>query len=180
MADDKLTYSIEVDDNATPKLKKVGQSFKAVDDSSKKMSATMVAQGVIIADAAKMIATKIYELGRAVVDEADSFGEFGRSIGVTTKEVAGLDRTFRLGGSSTEGMKAAMFALSAALDPEKITKQRKAVEDLGVSVTNEDGTYKTHLQLLGDIADAYKGEESASRRAALSRRIFGGESQKNE
>lgn len=178
MSDAKLEYEINAKDNATPTLKKVNKGFADTDKGAQKMGASMVAAGSLIADAAKMAMTKVIELGRATLKEADEFGEFGRAVNLSASEVAGLDRAFVLGGSSTEGMKSAMLALSGALDPEKITKQRTAVEQLGVSVKNSDGTYKSHKQLLLDIADAYKSEESATKKAAIGKRIFGSESQK--
>lgn len=178
MSDGQLDYEINAKDNATPTLKKVNKGFADTDKGAQKMGASMVAAGTLIADAAKMAMGKVVELGKAALKEADEFGEFGRSVNLSAAEVAGLDRAFVLGGSSTEGMKAAMLSLSGALDPEKITKQRTAVEQLGVSVKNSDGTYKSHKQLLLDISDAYQNEESATRKAAIGKRIFGSESQK--
>ena len=178
MADDRVVYDIIANDGATPVLKKVNKSFNDTDKGATKMGASMVAAGTLIADGAKMAMSAIYELGKATLEEADDFRKFGTTVGLTAAEVAGLDRSFSLAGSSTEGMKSAMLNLSAALDPTKVTKQRAAIEALGVSVTNSDGTMKTHQQLLMDVADAYNAETSEVKKAAIGKRIFGAESQK--
>jgi len=178
MADDKVQYAVECTDGATPVLKKVNKSFNETDKGATKMGASMVAAGSLMADGAKMALSAIYELGKATLQEADDFRKFGDTVGLTAAEVAGLDRAFTLAGSSTEGMKSAMLNLSAALDPTKVTKQRTAIEALGVSVHNADGTMKSHEQLLLDVADAYNSETSEVKKAAIGKRIFGAESQK--
>lgn len=178
MADDKLEYQITAKDGVTPVLKKVNKSFGDTDKGAQKMGAGMVAVGTLMADAAKAAMAQIIALGKATLQEADDFKKFGSTVNMSAAEVAGLDRVYTLAGGSTEGLKSAMLSLSAALDPTKITKQRTAVEALGVSVTNSDGTMKDHKQLLMDISDAYNKETSAVKKAAIGKRIFGSESQK--
>lgn len=178
MADDKLEYQITAKDGVTPVLKKVNKSFGDTDKGAQKMGAGMVAVGTLMADAAKAAMTQIIALGKATLQEADDFKKFGSTVNMSAAEVAGLDRVYTLAGGSTDGLKSAMLSLSAALDPTKITKQRTAVEALGVSVTNSDGTMKDHKQLLMDISDAYNKETSAVKKAAIGKRIFGSESQK--
>lgn len=175
---DKIKYGVEVEDNATPKLKTVKASFDNVEKSTKSLSVGMVAVGNVIANFGTKAISSMVALGKETMQEADTFRKYGEAIGATASEVAGLDRAFNLAGATTEQMQMAINKLGVALDPTKITEQRNAVESLGVSVTKASGELKNQQELLFDIADAYKAETNATKKAAIGQRIFGEQASK--
>ena len=177
----------EVENN----LEKVGAALGDIDKSSKKAESSVkelggafdkqkmaanalsVALGMIAVEAGKKLLGAIKDLGYEVLKEADHFRKLGETLGMTTEDVAGFSRAVSLAGGSTEGFEMAMRGMAEALDSDKITDNRKALEGFGVSVKDSNGNLVSQRELLLRVADAYAKETDATKKANIGKVAFG-------
>lgn len=178
MSGNKLKYTMEAEDGVTPKVKRVNKSFQESAKISTMAGAKMVALGNMASQAMMKIGSMAIDAVKKTMQEADSFRKLGESVGLTASEVAGLDRAYNLSGAGAEGLKMTLNGLTRALDPSKVTEQQKAVQELGVSVRNSDGSMKSHQQLLLDISEAYKNETDVTKKASIGVKLFGDQANK--
>jgi len=170
----KVADSLEdVGDSSKKAEAATGSLEKAFDKQKMAANALSAALGAIITKLAIKLAGAIKDLGAEVFKEADNFRKFGESIGMTAAEVAGFNRSISLAGGSAEAFQMAMQGVASALDPEKPSEQRQALERLGVSLRDANGLYVSQKEALFRISDAFAKETDTVKKSNIAREAFG-------
>ena len=155
---------------AETSMKNLGNSF---DKQKISANALAVALGTIVANLGMKFVGSMKEFGAEVLKEADNFRKLGESIGMTAADVAGFDRSISQAGGSAEAFQMAMQGVANALDPEKPSEQRQALEKLGVSLRDANGLYVSQKEALFRISDAFAKETDTVKKSNIAREAFG-------
>lgn len=141
--------------------------------------ATMGAIGKTIAVGLAAGAAAIGGIGLAVhgaIGEMDKMLELSQSIGVPVEELSALKHAAELSGVGIEALGKSMGKLSKSM-VEASTNAKSDVartfKDLGVEVTNADGSLKSASQVLTDIAGKFAGAKDGAAKTAASMILMG-------
>jgi hypothetical protein len=115
----------------------------------------------------------LVSLGKQALTEANNFKKFGETVDLSAQEVTGIARTAEQSGASFESLQMAFQGINKALDPTQISENRVALEKLGVSVKNADGTLVSQKELLLRAADAFSKETDSAKKASIGMAAFG-------
>lgn len=138
-------------------FKLVGDKAKEVADKTKKLSAAAAGVGVAL-------------LGNAynAAKTADDLNTLSKQYGVTTEQIQKMNYAQDLIDVSTEDMLSSM---------SKLTKQMgagsKVFEELGVSVTNTDGSFRNAEDVWYDSLEALSQVTNETERDILAQELFG-------
>ena len=105
---------------------------------------------------------------KASIDAADALDEMAGRIGITAKELSGLNLAFSLAGVPLDSMGSALGKLQ-----KEMADGNKAFAALGVSVRSGDGSLRNTTDVLADLADQFAGIEDGAGKTALAMAIFG-------
>jgi hypothetical protein len=105
---------------------------------------------------------------KGAIDAADETNKLAQKVGLTVREVGGLQLAFRQAGLDTGQFEAAMGRLAKSASEGNI-----AFAAIGVNVRAADGTLKSTRQLLGETADQFAGMEDSAAKTALAMELFG-------
>ncbi len=97
-----LEFSIEIDDNGTPKLRKFQKETKKTGSVSKSASKAIGAIGVGLAAAGAAAAVAggaLFGLTKGVAESRDKITKLGRELGLSTEFLSGMGHAAQLGGS---------------------------------------------------------------------------------
>lgn len=110
---------------------------------------------------------------KGAVDAADEINKVAQKTGLAVKEVAGLQLAWRQAGGSAEQFVPIMAKLGVA-----ISNGNKALDAMGVSSKNADGSLKSTRQVLGEVSEKFAGYENGARKTALAVGLLGEEGAK--
>jgi len=101
------------------------------------------------------------------IDAADETGKLAQKTGLASEQVAGLQLAFRQAGAGDEFQKSLSKLAKNAADGSK------AFEAMGITVKGSDGNLKSTRQLIGEVADKFKGYSDSAEKTALAQELFG-------
>lgn len=110
---------------------------------------------------------------KGAINAADETSKLAQKTGLAVNQVAGLQLAFRQSGASAEQFVPIMAKLGIA-----VTNGNKALDAMGVSSRNADGSLKGTRQVLGEVADKFKGYEDGAAKTALAVGLLGEEGAK--
>ena len=105
---------------------------------------------------------------KGAIDSADQMSKLSQRIGVSVKDVAGLELAFRQSGLQAGALQQSMGRLSVA-----IANGNRALEVMGVQTRNVDGTLKDTRQVLGEVANRFASYQDGAAKSALAIELFG-------
>jgi hypothetical protein len=105
---------------------------------------------------------------QGAIDSADQMSKLSQRIGVSVKDVAGLQLAFRQSGLEAGALQQSMARLSVG-----IANGNRALTAMGVATRNVDGTLKSTRQVLGDVANQFASYEDGAAKSALAIELFG-------
>lgn len=105
---------------------------------------------------------------KSAIDSADAAGEIAEKTGLATKDIAGLQLAWAQAGGSAEAFVPIMTKLSVAF-----ANGSKALDAMGISTKNADGSVKDIRQGLSEVSDKFAGYEDGARKTALAVQLFG-------
>lgn len=120
--------------------------------------------GVAVVGAAAGLAA----LTKAAIDNADELGKASQKMGMTVEALSRLQYAAKLSGVELSGLQTGMNALA-----RNMAAGSDAFKQLGVSITNSDGSLRSSRSVIGDIADRFAGMEDGATKTALAMEIFG-------
>jgi len=173
-----LEFSIEIDDNGSPKLKKfqketqkTGDVSKIASDAIKGIGAGLAAVGA----AATAGGVAMFALTKNVADTRDKITKLGREFGVTTEFLSGMGHAAQLGGTDLKTVEKGLAKLSrTAADAQSgLATAQRGFTDLGINIEDSNGVLKTNDQLLLEVADKFKEMPDGVMKAAKAQEIFG-------
>lgn len=112
---------------------------------------------------------------QGVLQDADKMAKASRKIGVPIDELTELRHAAELSGISFGGLENGLKRLSANMhDASKgIGEGAKAFEELGIVVTNSDGTLKSAKDVMGELAERFEKMPDGAQKTALAMRVMG-------
>jgi len=173
-----LEFSIEIDDNGSPKLKKFQKETKKTGDVSKIASDAIKGIGAGLAAvgaAATAGGVAMFTLTKSLADSRDKITKLGREFGVTTEFLSGMGHAAQLGGTDLKTVEKGLAKLSrTAADAQSgLATAQRGFTDLGINIEGSNGVLKTNDQLLLEVADKFKEMPDGVMKAAKAQEIFG-------
>lgn len=124
--------------------------------------------GTAVAIAGIGAAAGLIALTKAAIDNADELGKASQKMGMTVEALSRLQYAAKLSGVELGGLQTGMNALA-----RQMAANSDAFGQLGISITNSDGTLRSSVAVLGDVADRFASMEDGATKTALALAIFG-------
>lgn len=108
--------------------------------------------------------------------DADALAKMAQQTGIGVEQLSKLKYAGDQSGVSLDELGKSLQSLSAAMASAAsgaITPGTKALDAMGISVKNTDGTMKSSAQVLDEIADKYATYRDGANKAKLSQDLFG-------
>ena len=105
---------------------------------------------------------------KGAINAADEANKLAQKIGITVKEIGGLQLAFKQGGVDAESMQTALAKLN-----KNIVAGDSAFKALGVSTKNTDGSFRSTSSVLADVADRFANTQDGAAKTAMAIDIFG-------
>ncbi|RVG20297.1 phage tail protein [Sinorhizobium meliloti] len=112
---------------------------------------------------------------KGAVDAADDMSKAAAKIGIPIEELSRLKYAADLSGVSFEGLQTSVGRLSKVMTEAK-NGSASAIEkfnQLGVTVTNADGSLKSTSQVLSEMADRFAAMPDGAEKTALAMELMG-------
>lgn len=169
-----------LNDQCSKPLKELHKSFKAFAASANKFrkNATSLA-AVSLAPLAGAVAA----VGASLKNSLNVFLEYGTGLndtayklGITSKQLVSLQHAADMAGSSSEAMSAglAVFSKNLALAGQGRNKELVAMfNKLGISMRDANGHMRTTAELMPELADAMKRQQTQAQKTYIANMAFG-------
>ena len=105
---------------------------------------------------------------KGAINAADEANKLSQKIGITVKEIGGLQLAFKQGGVDADTMQKALAKLNVG-----IASGDSAFKALGVSTKNTDGSLRSTSMVLADVADRFAGTQDGAAKTAMAIDLFG-------
>lgn len=105
---------------------------------------------------------------RHAIDAADALDEMSGRVGVSAKELSGLQLAYKQAGMGNEAMASSLAKLS-----REMSEGNAGLRALGVNTRNADGSLRGTTAVLLDVADKFTTLEDGAAKTALAVEIFG-------
>lgn len=161
-------------------LKETESALKGAESGTSQFTDTLKA--IVTADVfksmvtgAKELATQIWNLGKDTAGYADEVLQLSTQYGMTTEAIQEFRYMSELTDTSLETITGSITKLTKSM--QSATKGSgdayNAFEQLGIDVTNADGSMRDANEVFAEAIDKLGGVENATERDALSMSIFG-------
>lgn len=112
---------------------------------------------------------------KGILNDADNMAKSARKIGVPVDELSRLRHAADLSGVSMGGLENGLKRLSANMfdASQGIGEGAKAFKELGIDVSNSDGSLKSSTQIMGEIAAKFKTMPDGAEKTALAMKLMG-------
>lgn len=161
----------------------LGLDSATFQDGLKSAKASLANFGQTAALAGAALATAMVAAGAAVgvavkgaIDEADRLDELGQKIGVAVTELSRLKYAAEINGVPIDTLSAGIRKLSQNMGEVAGgggAKASKALDALGISVTDANGNLRSSTDVLKDVAEDFKGMQDGAGKTAIAMALFG-------
>jgi len=112
---------------------------------------------------------------RGLADSADKLDELSQRIGVSVEDLTRLQWAAKMSGASSETLTASLQKLSINMANSKdpANESAAAFRALGVDIENADGSMRSQLDVMNDVADAFATYQDGANKTALAVQLFG-------
>lgn len=172
MAESAVNVVIRARDRASAQFAKVGSASRGLGSALVNLK-TMAAAAA--AAMAYKLASGLSESMKEMVDWGDQVGKFSKATGISTEMISAMSHAADISGASFEGIKKGLKTLttSAYEASQGMASYKRYFDDLGVSVTDNEGKLKNMDDLLLETADAMARLPNDTQRAAIASKLFG-------
>lgn len=110
-----------------------------------------------------------------IIDKIDALAKRGRDIGLTASQLQELDHQSKLAGISSERLDVSIraFNRNISLSAMNTGEARKAIAEMGISLTDANGRTKTQNELLRESALWFARNTENAKSAGIASRLFG-------
>lgn len=162
----------------SPALEKVKDVAGGVKDVAGKVGSGLATVGKglgIAAAAATTAATGLAAFASKTANSLDAIDKQSQKIGLTTDAYQELNYVMGLSGADISSMEAGMKTLTTQMTSaaDGTAASAEAFKELGVSVTNTDGSLRSQEEVMWDTLNALQGVENQTEKAALANKLFG-------
>lgn len=105
---------------------------------------------------------------KGAIDAADETYNLSQKVGVAVRDLGGLKLAFGQAGIEGNAMQTSLVKLS-----QKVSENAQVFGRLGVSVKASDGTLKSSMQVLYEVADVFKAMPDGINKTTSATEIFG-------
>jgi hypothetical protein len=114
-------------------------------------------------------------LVKGSIDAADELGKTSDRLGISTRDLSALGFAAEQSGSSLGAFEKGAKNLSQSLASaaQGSGKAAKLFDDLGISVTETDGSLRGTIDVVRDLADRFSTLENGAEKSALAQELFG-------
>jgi hypothetical protein len=114
-------------------------------------------------------------LVRNVANAADALGDLSERTGIAVEDLSRLQYVAQMSGGSADVLNTAVIRLSKGMSEAAsgTGDALKAFDAMGVSVKNADGSLRSQVEVLSDVADKFTEYEDGAAKTALAMQIFG-------
>lgn len=152
------------------------QGMERAKKSANGMSSGVKTAFVAVAAAAAAMTAAFGLAVKGQIDVADGLSKSAASIGVSVKQLSALRYAADLSGVSTEDLDTAVGRLSRAMTEMASgasSAATKALDRLGVSAKNSDGSLRGSIDVMGDISERFASMPAGAEKTALAIELFG-------
>lgn len=112
---------------------------------------------------------------RGLADSADKLDELSQRIGVSVEDLTRLQWAAKMSGASSETLTASLQKLSINMANSKdpANESAAAFSALGVDVTDANGSIRSQIDVLNDVADALAGYKDDANKTAIVVQLLG-------
>ncbi len=135
-----------------------------------------IAGGVGLVKVVEGVTSALVDTVKQGLDAASSVSKLSQSSGEAVGEVSKLSYAMTITTGSSDGLARSLQSLSVGISDAasgKVTEASGAINAMGLSVRNTDGSLKNSSQLLGDIAEKFATYKDGAGKAALAQALFG-------
>ena len=176
MADGYIRIATEIDiKNLQSQLDQVKKSLKDAKEKAGKDLAQIGAQFAAVAASAAVLVKAVQSVNATIdayAQKTDRIDKMSQSLGLTRKTFQELDYAFSQNGASIDGMGIAMKNMQE-LTTKAVAGEKTAFDQLGVSITNANGTLKSQDQILKETLAAFNELSPGVDKSVLATQIFG-------
>ena len=159
-------YVIRLEDKTKRAFKAIGRSMKSVTKSIFSLKTGLVSVAGIAG---------LGFLIKRSMDATDEMAKMSRAIGVSVEDLGALRHAASLGGlASTQLDKAVQkLAINMADMSRGVGLAKDVFEKHNISVNNADGSLRTVMEVMSDVADVTAGMTNQTEKADLAYKLFG-------
>lgn len=160
---------ITAEDFATETIRRVSASFEDLAGKLGPASAVFGAAGIALSGGALLSGL------RDTISALDDLAEAAEGVGTSAVALAEMRQAAKFSGVETEKLDKALGGLASRMaDAAKGGAGSAAIfKALGVSVKDSQGNLRDGSEVLGDIADKFKGYRDGAEKTALANQLFG-------
>ena len=132
--------------------------------------------GLMAAAAAGTAAVGALSLAvKGTIDAADDMSKAALKVGIPIEELSRLKYAADLSGVSFEGLQTSVGRLSRQMNDAKngLASAAEPFEQLGIAVTNADGSLRSSSDVMKDIADRFATMPEGAEKTALAMELMG-------
>jgi hypothetical protein len=132
-------------------------------------------RNALVAAGAGAATLKFGRLIQGSIDAADELGKTSDRLGISTRDLSALGFAAEQSGSSLGAFEKGAKNLSQSLASaaQGSGKAAKLFDDLGISVTETDGSLRGTIDVVRDLADRFSTLENGAEKTALAQELFG-------
>lgn len=145
-------------------IKNVGDKMKSVGDKVTNVGKKLAP----ISGAAAAIGGGLFKLGYNAITSADELSTLSQQTGISTDELQKMQYAADLVDVSVEDITGALRKMKSKMDPAN-----KTFQELGISVTNADGSLRDATDVFYDSIEALSGIENETERDRVAMQLFG-------
>lgn len=135
-----------------------------------------IAGGIGLVKVVESIASALVNTIKQGLETASTLSKLSDASGEAIGSVSRLSYAMTIATGSNDGLGRSLQSLSTGIADVlagKVTDASNALNAMGISVRNTDGTIKTSVQVLDDIAAKFAGYKDGAAKAALAQAAFG-------
>ena len=174
----KAKFNMEIAANVkgANNIKRLGNSMQGVQGKVKNLSMSMGVLNNAFRIFAGIIAAGAFtRFIKGAIDQADAFGKLERQTGIAADTLQSYVTAGKLAGVEQATIEKGLRRLAQSMREadQGVATYADAYKALGVSVRDSQGNLKRSEDLLGEMADRFKGMENGATKAAIAMEIFG-------
>ena len=166
MANATARYTIKLEDKTKRAFKAIGRSLNSIRKSIFSMKTAFISAAGIAG---------IGFFVKKSMDATDEMAKMSRAIGVSVEELQSLRHAASLGGLEATQLDKAVqkLAINMADMSRGVGLAKDVFEKHNISVKNADGTLRSVMDVMDDVADVTAGMTNATEKADLAYKLFG-------
>lgn len=152
----------------TETAKKIERANADVEKSQERLISSSGAMGAAVGLAAAAAAAALGVMVKGAIDNADAVSKLSAKTGIATETISAYQHAASMSNVSNETLAMGMKALS-----KNIAEGSEVLGRMGISTKDSQGNLRSLDDVMGDVADKFKGYKDGAGKAALAQEALG-------